>query len=143
MNYIASRYRDRKKPAPYGPGHAPGDVWYRYEDRLYSVVVDADREEYGTRMEVERREYVVDKVTPKGVWLLLAWYRVYEGGEYKEHKDRRFVLFTARKKFANATDTLARHDFRMRKLRQAAIHDGIANRARKAIEMLDKKGLWF
>ena len=44
--------------------HKVGDVWYRYDNKSYSVVIDADREEYGVSHKVVRTQYWVIRVSP-------------------------------------------------------------------------------
>ena len=61
---------------------------YRYEDNLYSVIVDADREIFSTRVGLRCYEFTVLKFTPQGFWI-----NNFVG-------ERRFVLNTARKRFA-------------------------------------------
>ena len=65
------------------------------------------------------------KDTPKGVWL--------------EYYDRqRFVLLTARKKFAHPTIEEAKESFRARKHRQISILRGQLRRVEKALAELDR-----
>lgn len=64
------------------------EIWYRFQDKRYSVVIDADREEYGSVLEVELYKYYVVKTTPKGVRIAL----------YKGQSNPRFVLRDATKR---------------------------------------------
>jgi len=82
-----------------------GDTWYRFEDKLYAAPLDefdmprgsariAPLDEFGSaRMEVACREYIVKKVTEKGVWLGFGY-------PFLHQDPFRHVLFGSRKKFA-------------------------------------------
>lgn len=122
--------------------HKVGDIWYRYQEQSYSVVVDADRDEYSSRTQIERHQFWVIRVTPKGVWL---------SRKYRHHGDKcpswpkkdghfhvapRFCLHSARKRFACATDELAKESFVKRKEKQKAIYKARAKQAQKAIDSI-------
>lgn len=116
--------------------HKVGDIWYRYEEKSFSVIIDADREEYGVRHEVHRLPYWVVRLTPKGVWLTPKygdkcpiWPKK---GEL--HFAPRLVLHASRKRFACATDELAKESFIKRKEKQKAIYEARAKMAQKAID---------
>lgn len=100
-----------------------GDLFYRIDDRTYSVVIDAEREEYGSQLALVGSTYRVTKVTPKGVWLNV-WV----------NKDR-FVCLSHTKQFASPTKELAIQGFQARKKRQRAIYAARVNRADRAHDM--------
>lgn len=123
-----------------------GDIWYRYEDRLYSTVIDADREVFGSRMVVEESTYWVEKVTPKGVWLSRRYSNdphrpkdIFEKnaqGQYRWMLAPRFQLLSANKKFAAPTVALAVESYVARKSRQISIHQAAVDRAKRAVEII-------
>lgn len=101
--------------------------FYRYEDVQYAAPVDEFDNPMGRgELRVELRKYRVVKATPTGVWLAL----------YLGHK--RFVRLNARKRFACPTVAEAAESFRARKERQRAIHEARAERAERAMELLDR-----
>lgn len=104
------------------PKPKAGDIWYRFEDRRYSYTIDAEREEFGVKTEVHLRAFEVAKVTPKGVQLN-------EG-----IAGLRFCRIGARKQFACPTKEAALESYKARKDKQAAIHQSIADTARKCAE---------
>lgn len=88
---------------------ATRETAYRLEDKLVSVVIDAEREIFGSRVEVWTLKYDVVRHTPKGFWITLGF------------GDRRFVLRGARKKYACLTLEEAKQSFLARKKRQRRI----------------------
>ena len=67
---------------------------YRYDSKRYSIVIDADREIYGTSFpKLELNEYDVSCETPKGFWI-----SYFSGGS----KDK-WISKSARKRFAYPT----------------------------------------
>lgn len=81
------------------------DVLWRCEGKRYSVVIDPERELYGsTPLRVEMTWYVVTKRTPKGAWL-----------------GSTFVRLDARKRFACETEKEAIESYIARKRRQVNI----------------------
>jgi len=76
------------------------------------------------------RSYPVIKHTPQGVW-------IQTGAEWtvggKTHKNRKFVLSTARKHWACSTKEEAWRSFRMRKRNQVAILERQLERATAAL----------
>lgn len=103
-----------------------GDIWYRFEQRSYSHAVDEWGDRFETRTELQLHRFKVLKVTPKGVWLNLNCFG-----------NKRFVLFTSRKRFACATLAEAKESFRARKARQIRIHQGIADEAKWMINQME------
>lgn len=101
------------------------EVWYRFEDHTYSVVVDAEREELRTSAEITLIRFPVLRKTPMGVWLNI--------GFIDEHK--RFVLTKARKRFACPTIEEAKESFIARKQFQVRIYQ---SRAAKAQHFIDR-----
>lgn len=103
------------------------EKWYRYEDRVYAVIIDADAELYGVSdPRLELREFTVIKETPAGAWLQEAW-----GG-------KRWVKREARKRFACPTKIEALESFIARKERQRAIYAAKARRARIAMGIAER-----
>ena len=86
---------------------------YRYTDYTVSIGTDEFGESLGgSRVEVGLYKYKVLKWTPKGAWISLY--------EIIPH-DRKFVLLTARKKFACKTIEEAKESFVARKKAQIRI----------------------
>ena len=111
-----------------------GDVWFRYDDVSYAPPVDEYGDCYGpSTLKVELTEFVVVKVTPKGVKL------AHKMGDFALGEDR-FVAHHWRKRFAAPTKEAARESFVARKDRQARIYEARAATARKAIAMIEKQG---
>lgn len=106
--------------------HVPDEMWYRFEDRRYSIADDYGDHAY-SRLEVELHKYWVHHHTPKGVWLGL-----FRGSKH------RFVLKGATRRFACPTIELAKESFIARKRKQAAIYHARANQAERAIELVEK-----
>ena len=101
---------------PWGRPPEGVEVWWRIEAKSYSIVIDADREEYGsTPPRLEAMWLEVTKTTPKGVWL-----------------GNRFVLRDVRKRFACPTLHEALESFVARKDRQISI---LSNQLSKAESM--------
>lgn len=81
---------------------------YRYVETFYSAGVDEFDNSLGPgRLSVELRKYGVIKRTPKGAWI--------------DYYQKKFVLLTARKKFACNTEEEAKTAFIARKERQKKI----------------------
>lgn len=95
-------------------------VYYRYEVRRYAAPLDEFDNPCGTgRVELELHAYRVAKETPKGVRLAIG----------------RFVLASARKRFACATVDEAWQSFQARKRRQVSILSAQLSDARAALDM--------
>ena len=103
------------------------EVWYRYEDRRYSDpnFDDYEPSSYSSHVRVVLRKYPILRHTPKGVWL--GW------SEY----DRRFVLKSARKRFACPTIEEAKESFLARKRRQISIYEARLRDAREAVVLIE------
>lgn len=132
-----------------------GDIWYRYDDRQVSVCLDPDGDVYGSETEVRRSEFWVVRVTPKGVWLVSKnWTKAppswedcrstvnHAGQQITIRHDLRLVLPSSRKRYASPTDGWARESFTKRKEKQASIHRALADRADKAISILNGGWPW-
>lgn len=88
-------------------------VWYRYDDFRYAPPLNEYEEPVGPgRAAVRLHKFKVLKETPKGVWIR------YHG----DFSDKRFVLSTARKRFACPTKEEALESFLARKTRQRGIY---------------------
>lgn len=102
------------------------DVLYRYEDVHYSRGVDQfDNPLTGGHIRIQLREYLVLKRTPKGAWIKGCWtwrgMMPMPGKETRRDQGERFVLLSARKRFAAETKEQALDDYKARKRRQAGI----------------------
>ena len=84
------------------------DVWWRADDRRYANYNPWDDECSGSHLRISYTRFVVDRYTPKGVWL-----RGFLG-------DTHFVLGTTLKQFAVPTKELALQDLVARKQRHVA-----------------------
>jgi hypothetical protein len=101
------------------------DYWYRYEDRRYAGGCDESGDPIpgAAHSEIILRTFQVLSTTPQGVWLSL-------GGD-----KRRWVSYSAHKRFACSTKELALRSFIARKQKQRAIY---AARMRIAEELIGK-----
>lgn len=107
-----------KRDAEERAGLSPLGYLYRLEEVWYSTVIDADREEYGSRLALELRACPIRRRTPKG-------WRLFNG---------RFVLEPATKRWACPTLEEAVESFVARKTKQARIYE---SRARIALVLID------
>jgi len=101
----------------YGLGHA-----FRVIDASYSYIVDADREEYGTRTQLEIVAFPVTKRTGAG-------FRIRLGG-WDHAPETTWVAFNRTKRFACLTPAEALESYVARRQRQASIYEARANTAR-------------
>jgi hypothetical protein len=114
---------------------AVGDRWYRYDYQRCSPGVNEWGDALpGTMVQVKLSEFVVSKITPKGVWLQAVI------GQYG-CSDRRFVLLGARKKFALPTLELAMTSFRARKAKEISIYQRRIKIAQAALEICNSTRL--
>jgi hypothetical protein len=97
------------------------DVFYRCEEMLYAPSLDIDNLAGNVRVAVDLLEFPVMKKTLKGVWLDVCG-------------SKKFVLLTARKRFACQTKEEAIESFIARKKRQILI---LKNQLRNAEAALD------
>lgn len=113
------------------------DKAYRYRERAYSAGVDQFGDPLpGYYLKLELEEYVITRRTPKGIWINLDFYKLgYPGTNVK------FVLLTARKKFAALTPEEALNDFVCRKKRQIKILKARLEQAERALRMADANKL--
>lgn len=101
---------------------------YRYDEILYSFGLDQfDDPIPGYRMELGLTEYEIVKRTPKGAWIRYPLFSLYED-------EKKFVLLTARKKFACETKEEALKSFAARKNRQIAILEAKLKVAKEALQ---------
>jgi hypothetical protein len=108
-----------------------GDIWYRYTDTQYAAPLDENEHPMGLGdVAVSLQEYRVIKETPKGVWVQ------YGNSLFKE---KRFVLRTARKRFAYPTKELAKESFIARKEAQIRINKDQIRRAEQALLYLERR----
>ena len=105
-------------------------TYYRYEDVQYAPPADEDGERRGQgELHVHLRKYNVLRHTPKGVWI-------------DAHGSGKFVLETAKKRFAWPTKEEAKASFIARKRRQIAIHQARIDRANQALNTILEKALY-
>lgn len=102
-----------------------GDTWYRYEDRTYAAPLDEYENPVGQpRTELVLYDLTVLRVTPKGVWLSL-W----------PGATPRFVLDSARKRYAAPTKELALEGYLARKRSHVRILEAQLRRAQNALAL--------
>lgn len=105
----------------------PSEVWYRYDSYLVSAGVDEFDSPLGPpSVAVYLHTYKVLKHTRRGVWL-------------DNYNAKRFVLSTARKRFACPTIEEAKQSFIARKRRQAHILQRQVEHALRAIEVVEAR----
>lgn len=103
------------------------DKLYRYEACSYSIVIDADRDEYGsTGPKLELREYRITAKTPKGHWI----------GYFEGAKDR-WVSKTSRKRYAYPTKEEALEGYRQKKLAFVRHAEANLSRAKEELALID------
>lgn len=95
---------------------------YRFEETSYSVVIDADREEYGSRTDIELYAYPIVRRTPQGHTILT-------GGSITGNPTR-WVSDHTVKQFACPTIDKAKASYIARKKKQARIYEARAKKAR-------------
>jgi len=95
-----------------------------YEDKGLGVLYRYDEMPCTDGLHVNLHEYGIEKRTAKGVWI-----------DY--YGDQRFVLLSARKRFAAPTVKEAQESFRARKKRQVQILKGQLKRAESALWIID------
>lgn len=104
--------------------HVPKPVYYRIEDHLESAGVDEFDNPLGPpRVRVCILKFEVDKLTPKGVWISRGF------------MGRRFVLKSARKRYACPTLAEALESFVARKRKQINIYSRRISNAEDALQM--------
>ena len=103
------------------------EVWYRYEDKSYSVA-DEWGDHHHSDLQIQERTFPVVRHTPKGV--VLRWSPF--GGEIR-------VCHHWRKKFAAPTKREALEGLIARKEREASIHEARAGRARTFQKMAEER----
>ena len=99
---------------------------YRFSDHQTAGPIDEFGDLCGpSTTHVTMLKYPVLKVTPKGAWISVLG-------------QRKFVLLTARKRFACPTKVEAKESFIARKRAQIRIHTSIVNRAETAIQIANR-----
>lgn len=92
-----------------------GDKWYRYADITYGAPLDEWENPIGQpRTEMVQTCFLVDKVTPMGVWLVHDSF---------PSSYRRFCLAGSRRQFACPTIALALESYIARKAKQLSIFE--------------------
>lgn len=116
------------------------DVWYRLEDRRYSVA-----DEYGdhayTSYDVQCLEFWVIKRTPKGVWLKQKYgpNPPTVDSDYLQRVDKRFQLLESLKRFACPTLAEAIESYKARKKKQISIYTARVKSAEFYIQIAEAK----
>jgi hypothetical protein len=101
--------------------------WYRYEATHYAAPADEFGESRGFgSTSIVLHEYEVARTTPKGVWLRIGFYGDFAALDAHE----RFVLTSARKRFACPTKREAMDSFIARKKKEIRIYTARIERAR-------------
>lgn len=119
------------------------DKLYRYEEVHYSAGVDEfDNPLPGGVVIVELREYPILARTAKGAWISTSLWvsALFSDEKTRRERGERFVLLTARKRFASETREQALDDYRARKHRQIEIlkaRTRIAELALRAADSLE------
>lgn len=105
---------------------AAPEKYYRVDDILLSAGVDEWGNSLGPgRVHLTLASFDVLSKTPKGVWLSV-------------YGKKRFVLESARKRFACPSVELAVQSFKARKKRQAEILRGRLRNVERAIDLVDE-----
>lgn len=100
------------------------ELMYRYEDVQYAAMLDEFENQVGvSRPELRLFTYPIKSRTPKGVWLDMGF------------GDRKFILLTARKRYACPTREEALASFVARKERQADILGSQLARVQTVLEI--------
>jgi hypothetical protein len=113
----------------YPAGFPPGgqDVLWRCEAKRYSVVIDAEREIYGSSApQLEMRWFPVVRRTPHGAWI--------DGNGIGE---LRFIKLTANKRFAVNTQKEAIESYKARKEVQKKILQGQLDSLEEELTLVD------
>jgi hypothetical protein len=106
-------------------------MWHRFEDYTTAPPLDEWDEPRGpSGVHLRHRTFEVVRATPRGVWL-----RELFAGLPSEGPPR-FVLASARRRFACPTEDEAAESFRARKRRQAGIHRARAALAERALALV-------
>jgi len=100
---------------------------YRYEDILSAYFDDSDIT--GTYCRIILRTFKIVKYTKKGVWISLF-------GIGDNHD--KFILMTARKKWACKTEKEAIYSYQKRKQRQIQIYESRLKRAKQCLLLCEK-----
>ncbi len=107
-------------------GDQVGPVLYRYEDVLTAAPVDEfDRPMGESTVQVYLRRFPIVRTTAKGAWIDV-------------YGERRFVLLTARKRFACESVEAARESFIARKQAQRRIYTARLRSINRAIEAAER-----
>ena len=101
---------------------------YRFTDHQTAGSIDEWGDICGpSTTRVVLHKYPILKITPKGAWINIFG-------------DKKFVLLTARKRFACPTEEEAKKSFVARKQRQIQINNASIHRAQEAIKVVGKTG---
>jgi len=109
------------------------EVLFRIKEVLYCLGFDQfDDPLPGYRLELQMWEYPIIKRTEKGAWISLNPWFTFDDSHFQCGK--RFVLLTAKKKYACPTKQEALESFIARKHRQIEIYEARLEQAKKALE---------
>jgi len=101
------------------------DKAYRYEDQLYSDGVDQFGDPLPTsHIKVNLYKYDILSRTEKGIWI-----------RYWNAKCKKFILLSAKKKYACLTKEEALESFKARKKRQIRILTSQLNNAKESLNI--------
>lgn len=108
---------------------------YRYDESTISRGLDQWEDPLpGYVLKLHLEQFEILKRTPKG-----AWIRRYKFKLFGSSKNKRFVLLTARKKFACPTKDEALESFKARKRRQIEILEHRLKKAKLALELAEER----
>lgn len=111
------------------------EIWYRYDYERYSPGVNDYGDPLpGVVIQLRVKTFFVQRRTPKGVWLCQFWGP--EASAESLHTAPRFVLLSARRRFACPSLEEAKTSFIVRKLREISIHQRRVETAKAALELL-------
>lgn len=109
------------------------EYWYRYDyDRRSPGVDECDNTIPGTVVLLKLRKFLVEKKTPKGVWLREKF------GPFSSSTNR-FVLNEAKKQFACPSLEAAEASFRARKKTEIRIYTKRIEIAQASLRLMDRK----
>jgi len=112
------------------------EFFYRYNEIRYSLGVDQwDDPLPGYNLAITLDKYEVSHHTPKGTWIYIYHYGLYPLTD--EDRPKKFILASARKKFACPTKEEAWKSFRERKKAQIRILRSQLEQAEAALHMAE------
>ena len=123
---------------PFGKPPEGIDVLWRCEARRYSIVIDAEREEYGvSNPRLEVRFFFVVQRTPKGAWIRKDYSFSRSKLVELDRTKHQLVILSHIKAYARNTVEEAVADFAARRCRQIKILEGQLQRARYELALTE------